>query len=49
MAASCSAGSMPSAAVSATPLASCCFRPATRTMKNSSRFEDVMAKNFSRS
>src|SRR5207245_5543863 len=43
------AGSMPSAGVSLTPPSSCCLRPATRTMKNSSRFEATMVKNFSRS
>ncbi len=34
---------------SATPPVSCCLRPATRTMKNSSRFEATIARNFSRS
>ena len=49
MAASCSAAVRPSGGVSATLPESCCFRPATRTMKNSSRLEATMATNFSRS
>ena len=40
IAASCSAAVRPSGGVSATLPDSCCFSPATRTMKNSSRFED---------
>src|SRR5215471_670138 len=49
MAASCSAGVRPSGGVSTTLPESCCLRPATRTMKNSSRFEATMEQNFSRS
>ena len=49
MAASCSAAVSPSGGVSATcPRAAAC-RPATRTMKNSSRLEATMARNLSRS
>ena len=46
---SCSAAVSPSGGVSATLPDSCCLRPATRTMKNSSRFDATMATNFSRS
>ncbi len=49
MAASCSAAVSPSGGVSATLPESCCLSPATRTMKNSSRFEATIARNFSRS
>ena len=49
MAASCSAAVRPSAGVSATLPESCCFRPATRIMKNSSRFDATIDRNFSRS
>ena len=42
--ASCPAGSR-----RRTPAARCCISPATRTWKNSSRFELTMARNFSRS
>src|SRR5208283_645983 len=39
----------PSSERSTTSLSICCFSPATRTSKNSSRFELVMQKNFKRS
>ena len=50
IAASCCKGvpSVPGSS-SRTLLASCCFRPPTRFMKNSSRLESKMAMNFSRS
>src|SRR4029453_13975320 len=34
---------------STTPAATCCLRPATRTMKNSARFELTIDRNFTRS
>ena len=39
----------PSTLRSTTSLSICCFNPATRTSKNSSRFELAMQKNFTRS
>ena len=48
-AASCSDGSIPSAGVLVTPWSIWTFSPATRTMKNSSRFEATIPRNFSRS
>ncbi len=47
--ASCWRGVRPSGDSSRTLQASCCFRPPTRFMKNSSRLESKMATNFSRS
>ena len=49
MALSCSLTVMPSAGISPTSPVSCCFNPASRTMKNSSRFDEKMAMNLSRS
>src|SRR3990172_5138627 len=49
MAAICSAGVSPSGGRSTTPAATCFFKPATRIMKNSSRLEPTMARNFTRS
>jgi hypothetical protein len=46
---SCSAGESPSALRSATDASICSCRPETRIMKNSSRFEWKMARNFIRS
>ena len=46
---SCSRGLSPSALVSTTAASSCSCRPDTRIMKNSSRFEPKMARNFTRS
>ena len=43
------AGVKPSIPRPAAPLSICCFSPATRTSKNSSRLEPVMQKNLSRS
>ena len=40
---------MPSGPVSTTPFSICRFRPATRTMKNSSMFEPTNDRNISRS
>ena len=40
---------LPSMLRSTMSLSICCLRPATRTSKNSSRFEEVMVKNFTRS
>jgi hypothetical protein len=34
---------------STTPAATCCLRPATRTMKNSARFELTIDRNLTRS
>ena len=48
-AASCSVGSIPSAGVVVTPSSIWTFRPATRTMKNSSRFDETIPRNLSRS
>ena len=47
--ASCSSGVMPSAVRSTMPAATCCFSPATRTRKNSSRLLLKMPRNLSRS
>ena len=47
--ANCSRGSSPSGAVAVTPSRSCCFRPDTRTMKNSSILLWKMARNLARS
>ena len=49
IAASCCAVVIPSAEPSSTPRAWCAFRPATRTMKNSSRLFAEMERNRSRS
>jgi hypothetical protein len=49
MAASCSTTVRPSAPGSSSSPAICCFKPATRIMKNSSRFELTIERNFSRS
>ena len=49
IATSCSLGNIPSAPLSATPPASNCFKPATRTMKNSSRLDATMPWNLQRS
>ena len=49
IAVSCSSGGIPSAPASAFRLATSCLSPATRTMKNSSRFEATMDWNLSRS
>ena len=49
MAASCSAGVIPAGSGLVTPRSVRICKPPTRTMKNSSRFEPVMARNFSRS
>ena len=49
MARICSAGVMPSGPVSVTFFSICRFRPATRTMKNSSRFEPTNDRNINRS
>ena len=49
IAASCSPGNIPSAPLSATPPASNCLSPATRTMKNSSRLDATMPWNLHRS
>ena len=49
MAWNCSVGERPSASVAVTPEASCCLMPATRTMKNSSRFAEAMERKRSRS
>src|SRR4030067_497189 len=49
MAAICSAGVSPSGGRSTTPAATCFFKPATRIMKNSSRLEPTMARDFTRS
>ena len=49
MAASCSAGVSPEGSHLVTPSRHRACRPPTRTMKNSSRFEPVMARNLSRS
>ena len=45
----CCLGVMPSGLHSSTLLSTCRLRPATRTMKNSSRFELTMERNFTRS
>ena len=42
-------GVMPAGSRRRTPADRCCISPATRIMKNSSRFELTMARNFSRS
>src|SRR5688572_13564906 len=49
MALSCSAGSSPPGAAAPSPAATRPARPATRTMKNSSRLAEKIATNFSRS
>jgi hypothetical protein len=49
MSASCSDASWPSGDVARRPAATWSFRPATRTWKNSSRFELKMARNLARS
>jgi hypothetical protein len=49
MARSCSWGVMPSGGVSRIVRWVWAWRPATRTMKNSSRFEAKIPRNFSRS
>ena len=46
---SCSTWSRPSGDVERTPTASCSFRPATRTWKNSSTLPLKIARNFARS
>jgi len=48
-AASCSAGVIPSVDSSVTPASTCWRSPATRTMKNSPRFEPRIARNLTRS
>ena len=48
-AASCCTGVMPDRSQALSPASICCCRPATRTMKNSSRFEAQIAANFTRS
>ena len=49
MAASCSAGDMPSGGAARAPPAICRRRPDTRIMKNSSRLLEKIARNFARS
>ena len=48
-AASCCAGVRPARSGVASPSSIACLRPATRTMKNSSRFDAAMAANLTRS
>ena len=49
MAASCSLGVMPAGSGVVIPCSTSTCSPPTRTMKNSSRFDAVIARNFSRS
>ena len=49
MARSCSCGVSPSGGTSMMVRCVCACSPATRTMKNSSRLEKTMPRNFSRS
>jgi len=46
IAASCSAAVIPSGGRSVTPAWTCFLKPATRTIKNSSKFEPRIARNF---